>query len=192
MWWQAEIALAMLLPLMVAVALAIRTTMGSLVFSRHPRPGKNGRILTLWKFRTMSEERRPDGELMPESRRVTRIGRVLRSASLDELPELWNVFRGDMSLVGPRPQLPEYLPHYSAEQGRRHEVRPGISGLAQISGRNTTTWDRRLELDVRYVDHYNFALDCLILFRTFAAVLRGDGGPKAMEKLGRFGGAASV
>jgi lipopolysaccharide/colanic/teichoic acid biosynthesis glycosyltransferase/glycosyltransferase involved in cell wall biosynthesis len=186
------IALAMLFPLMVAVALAIRTTMGSPVFFRQPRPGKNGRILTLWKFRTMSEERRPDGELMPESRRVTRIGRVLRSASLDELPELWNVFRGDMSLVGPRPLLPEYLPRYSAEQGRRHEVRPGISGLAQISGRNTTTWDRRLELDVRYVDHYNFALDCLILFRTFAAVLRGDGGPKAMEKLGRFGGAASV
>jgi lipopolysaccharide/colanic/teichoic acid biosynthesis glycosyltransferase/glycosyltransferase involved in cell wall biosynthesis len=186
------IALVLLLPLLAVIAATIRIGTGRPVFFRQPRPGRNGRILTLWKFRTMSEERDAGGTLLPEGRRVSRVGRILRAASLDELPELWNVLKGDMSLVGPRPLLVEYLPFYSAEQRRRHEVRPGITGLAQISGRNVTTWDRRLEMDIDYVDHYSLARDCGILLRTILAVWRGDGGIGAMERLGRFRGASPV
>jgi len=185
-------ALVLLLPVLAAIGIVIRIAMGRPILFRQARPGKDGRPLTLYKFRTMREDRDAKGAPLPDGQRVSRIGRILRAASLDELPELWNVLCGDMSLVGPRPLLVEYLRCYSAEQSRRHDVRPGITGLAQISGRNVTTWSRRLELDVHYVDHHSFALDCSIILRTIGSVLRGDGGIQAIEKLGRFRGSATV
>lgn len=154
---------------MAAIAVAIRLSMGRPVLFRQQRPGLGGRPFTIVKFRTM---RPGDGD---DASRLTRLGAVLRSTSLDELPELWNVLRGDMSLVGPRPLLAEYLAHYSPEQARRHDVRPGITGLAQVSGRNTTTWEERLALDVRYVDERSLLLDLRILGRTLRAVLRREG-----------------
>ncbi|HEX7134757.1 MAG TPA: sugar transferase, partial [Iamia sp.] len=154
---------------MAVVALAVRRSMGSPVLFRQTRPGLGGEPFTLVKFRTMRSGPGDDGD------RLTPLGRVLRTTSLDELPELWNVLRGDMSLVGPRPLLPEYLDRYSPRQARRHEVRPGLTGLAQVSGRNTVAWDDRLELDVRYVETWTIGGDLRILARTVASVVRGDG-----------------
>lgn len=153
----------------------VRRKLGSPVFFRQPRPGRHGRPFHMVKFRTMNDERGPDGELLPDSVRLTPFGRFLRATSLDELPELWNVLKGDMSLVGPRPLLVEYLPLYSPEQARRHEVRPGITGWAQVNGRNALSWDDKFKLDVWYVDHRSLWLDVKILWLTVRKVLVREG-----------------
>jgi lipopolysaccharide/colanic/teichoic acid biosynthesis glycosyltransferase len=171
----AAVGLVVLSPLFLVVAIAVRVVHGRPVLFRQTRPGRFGVPFELCKFRTMTNQRGADGELLPDADRLTRLGRFLRHTSLDELPELLNVLRGDMSLVGPRPLLLEYLPLYSVEQARRHEVRPGITGWAQVNGRNAQTWEERFRLDVWYVDHANFTLDLEILGRTFATVLRREG-----------------
>lgn len=168
-------ALALLWPLMLAIAGLVRLLLGSPVLFRQQRPGLHGEIFTILKFRTMTDARAADGTLLPDGERLTRIGRLLRASSLDELPELLNVICGDMSLVGPRPLLTAYLSRYSPEQMRRHEVRPGITGLAQISGRNGLNWDEKFALDVAYVDSVSLALDVRIIARTLERVLRRDG-----------------
>jgi lipopolysaccharide/colanic/teichoic acid biosynthesis glycosyltransferase len=163
------------LPVVAVVALIVRTRIGSPVLFRQPRPGRDGRLFMLVKFRTMTDARDGCGELLPDDRRLTAWGRMLRACSLDELPELWNVLRGEMSLVGPRPLLVRYLDRYSAEQSRRHEVRPGVTGLAQVNGRNALGWEDRFALDVRYVDTCSFGLDIAILVRTIGNVVTRRG-----------------
>lgn len=163
------------LPVAALVAVAVRRRLGSPVIFRQERPGLHGRPFSLYKFRTMTEQRDEAGDIVPDERRLPAFGRWLRSTSLDELPELWNVLKGDMSLVGPRPLLLEYLERYSAEQARRHEVRPGVTGWAQIHGRNDAPWPERLALDVWYVDHVSLGLDLRILIRTLASVIRREG-----------------
>ena len=167
--------LLFLAPLMAAIAMAIRIRMGSPIFFRQQRPGLKARPFTLLKFRTMTEARSNDGALLPDSQRVTALGRFLRSFSLDELPQLVNVLRGEMSLVGPRPLLMQYLGRYSREQARRHDMPPGITGWAQVHGRNSTTWEERFVRDLWYVDHWSFVLDLRILAVTLGRALRGDG-----------------
>lgn len=162
------------LPLLILIVL-IRRKLGSPVFFRQVRPGLNGKPFEMVKFRTMTDERGPDGQLLPDAVRLTSFGRFLRSTSLDELPELWNVLKGDMSLVGPRPLLMEYLPLYSPEQARRHEVRPGVTGWAQVNGRNAISWEEKFELDVWYVDHQSLWLDIKILWLTVKKVLVREG-----------------
>ncbi|HYR95796.1 MAG TPA: sugar transferase [Candidatus Binatus sp.] len=164
-------ALVLAAPLLLALAVAIRAAMGAPVLFRQRRVGLGGRPFTLLKLRTMRAA--SAGE--PDEVRLTRLGALLRAWSLDELPQLWNVVRGDMSLVGPRPLLPEYLARYTPEQARRHEVRPGVTGLAQVSGRNGLTWEEKFALDVRYIDERCLALDLRILWRTLVAVVRQDG-----------------
>ena len=168
-------ALLLLSPLLAAVALAIRLRLGAPVVFRQTRPGLHARPFELVKFRTMTDARGPDGALLPDAQRLPPFGAMLRRASLDELPQLWNVLRGDMSLVGPRPLLMQYLSRYTPGQARRHEVRPGITGWSQVNGRNALSWERKFELDVWYVDHRSPALDLKILWMTAAAVLRGRG-----------------
>jgi sugar transferase EpsL len=163
------------LPVMLAVGVAIRVCDGAPVLFRQKRPGWKGRAFTLLKFRTMRDARDAEGRLLPDEARVTRLGKVLRELSLDELPQLWNVLRGEMSLVGPRPLLMEYLERYSAEEKRRHEVKPGITGWAQVNGRNATSWQERFALDVWYVEHWSLALDARILARTVWIVLVWEG-----------------
>jgi sugar transferase EpsL len=158
-------------PVLLAIALLVRIKLGSPVFFRQKRPGLHGRIFEMIKFRTMTDARDPSGQLLPDAVRLTPFGRFLRSTSLDELPELFNVLRGDMSLVGPRPLLIQYLDRYTPRQARRHEVRPGITGLVQVKGRNALTWDEKFEWDVRYVETRSFWLDIKILFLTVKAVL---------------------
>ncbi len=176
-------------PVMAATALVIRTTMGSPVLFRQVRPGRDGKLFQLVKFRTMTQERDADGKLLPEARRLTRVGKFLRSASLDELPQLWNVLRGDMSLVGPRPLLVEYLPRYSPEQARRHDVLPGITGWAQVNGRNALGWEERFRLDVWYVDHWSLALDAKILLLTLLRVVQRKGiAPEGQATMYKFMG----
>lgn len=167
--------LFILLPLLAVLWLLVRVLLGSPALFRQRRPGLNAVPFAIAKFRTMTNERGADGALLPDARRLTVFGRFLRKTSLDELPELWNVARGDMSLVGPRPLLMEYLPHYTVRERLRHEVRPGITGLAQVTGRNTLKWHERLELDARYVESASFLQDARILCRTVAAVLGSDG-----------------
>ena len=167
--------LVLLSPLLALIALAIRLRMGPPVLFRQTRPGRGGRPFELLKFRTMTDRCGPAGELLPDAQRLTWVGRLLRKTSLDELPELVNVLRGDMSLVGPRPLLMEYLPLYTPDQARRHEVRPGITGWAQVNGRNATTWDERFAHDRYYVDHRSMRLDLHILKRTVTQVLTGAG-----------------
>lgn len=162
------------LPLLLLAAV-IRLRLGSPVLFRQVRPGLHGRPFTMVKFRTMTDGRGPDGELLPDAQRLTPFGRLLRSTSLDELPELWNVLRGEMSLVGPRPLLMEYLPLYTPQQARRHEVRPGITGWAQVNGRNALSWEDRFDLDVWYVDQRTLWLDLRILWLTVRKVLVRDG-----------------
>ena len=171
----ALVALVLFSPVLVAVAALIRVNLGAPVLFPQPRPGRHGRMFLIWKFRTMTIACDSAGKPRPDAERMTRLGRTLRATSLDELPELWNVLRGDMSLVGPRPLLVEYLDRYSPEQARRHEVRPGLTGWAQVNGRNATTWVERLRLDVWYVDHRSGWLDLRILGRTVAMVLRREG-----------------
>jgi lipopolysaccharide/colanic/teichoic acid biosynthesis glycosyltransferase len=163
------------LPVVAVVALIVRTQIGSPVLFRQARPGRDGRVFMLVKFRTMADARDERGELLPDALRLTTWGRLLRASSLDELPELWNVIRGDMSLVGPRPLLVSYLDRYTPEQSRRHEVRPGLTGLAQVNGRNALCWEDRFALDVRYVDTCSFGLDTRILFRTIGNVVARRG-----------------
>ncbi|MFI5181882.1 MAG: sugar transferase [Thermoanaerobaculia bacterium] len=162
-------------PLFLAVAATVRIRMGRPVLLRQERPGLGGAAFVLVKFRTMTADRGPDGGLLPDVDRLTGTGRMLRRWSLDELPELWNVLKGDMSLVGPRPLLMEYLPLYSVEQRRRHDVRPGITGWAQVNGRNAQSWEERFGLDVWYVDHVSFFFDLRILFRTVGEVVKRRG-----------------
>ncbi|WP_034265167.1 sugar transferase [Aminiphilus circumscriptus] len=168
-------ALILLSPLFALLALLVRLRLGSPVFFRQMRPGLLGKPFSMVKFRTMTDARDAEGRLLPDEERLTPFGRFLRSTSLDELPELWNVLRGDMSLVGPRPLLLAYLDRYSPEQARRHEVRPGITGLAQVNGRNALTWEEKFRLDVVYVDTWTFGLDLRILAKTVVAVLRREG-----------------
>jgi lipopolysaccharide/colanic/teichoic acid biosynthesis glycosyltransferase len=162
------------LPLLVLVCL-VRRKLGSPVFFRQVRPGLRGKPFEMVKFRTMTDERGPDGALLADAQRLTAFGRFLRATSLDELPELWNVLKGDMSLVGPRPLLMEYLPLYSPEQARRHEVRPGVTGWAQVNGRNALSWEEKFKLDVWYVDHQGVLLDIKILWLTVKKVLVREG-----------------
>jgi sugar transferase EpsL len=167
--------LVVLSPLLAVLALLVRLRMGRPVLFRQVRPGWHERPFVLLKFRTMRDERDGAGRLLSDEARLTRFGRLLRRTSLDELPELVNVVRGEMSLVGPRPLLMEYLPRYSAEQRRRHDVRPGITGWTQVNGRNALDWDEKLRLDVWYVDHRSLRMDLAILLRTLGKVVKGEG-----------------
>jgi len=162
------------LPIIICVALLVRWRMGKPVIFRQVRPGLHKRLFVLYKFRTMKELRRPDGTLRSSSERITPLGKLLRRASLDELPQLWNVLRGDMSFVGPRPLLMEYLPLYNAEQARRLDVKPGITGLAQINGRNSISWEKKFAYDVWYVDHWNLTMDIRIMIATVLRVIRSE------------------
>ena len=166
----AAIALSPLL-LGIAVWLHFANKGAGVLFSQE-RPGKNGKIFRLHKFKSMTDERGPDGKLLPNERRITKAGKFLRSTSLDELPQLINIIRGDISIIGPRPLLEQYLPLYSPEQARRHDIRPGVTGWAQVHGRNAISWTRKFELDVWYVDHVSFRVDMKILFLTALKVLR--------------------
>ncbi len=166
------VGLAVTAPLQLVAATLVLAVHGRPVLFRHPRPGRDGKVFELVKFRTMVP---PDESHRTDAERLTRVGRLLRATSVDELPTLWNVLRGDMSLVGPRPLLVQYLQCYSPEQARRHEVRPGVTGLAQVAGRNSLSWDERLKLDVEYVARRSLALDALILLRTLLVVISGRG-----------------
>ena len=168
-------SLVVLFPFIIVIAALVRLTLGSPVFFRQLRPGLHGQPFNLIKFRTMSEARGTRGDLLPDSQRLTSLGRFLRTTSLDELPELFNVIRGDMSLVGPRPLLMEYLERYNAQQAKRHDVKPGITGLAQINGRNAITWEQRFAFDVEYVEKSSLWLDLRILFLTVIKVMKREG-----------------
>ena len=171
----AAAGLVVLSPALAGLALAVRLRLGHPVLFRQSRPGLGGRPFTLYKFRTMRDAVDAAGNPLPDALRLTRFGRFLRSTSLDELPELWNVLKGDMSLVGPRPLLIEYLPLYTPEQARRHEVRPGITGWAQVNGRNALSWEEKFKLDVWYVDNHTLWLDLKILLRTVLKVFLREG-----------------
>src|SRR4028118_2382245 len=175
----AAIALLVFSPVILIVAIAIYIRMGGPIFFCQPRPGKNGRVFNFYKFRTMTSDCDADGNLLPDEQRLIPLGQFLRKASLDELPQIWNVHKGDMSFVGPRPLLVRYLDRYTPEQARRHDVMPGITGWAQINGRNALSWDEKFALDVWYVDHWSLALDARILLRTVLTVLRRDGVARA-------------
>ena len=178
--------LVMAIPVMALIAILLAASIGRPVLFRQQRPGLRAQPFMLYKFRTMSERRDANGELLDDELRLTTIGGILRRLSLDELPQLFNVVKGDMSLVGPRPLLMEYLPLYSTEQARRHDVRPGITGWAQVNGRNAVAWEARFALDVWYVEHQSFKLDLRILWLTVLRVLRSDGinqpGAATMQK----------
>ena len=169
------VGLVILSPVLLILAVVVRVKLGSPVLFRQMRPGRDGELFKLIKFRTMTDSRDSQGDLLPDSERLTRFGQFLRSTSADELPELWNVLRGDMSIVGPRPLLVEYLPLYSPNQGRRHEVRPGITGLAQVRGRNSLTWDEKFDLDVWYVDNRSLRLDCAVILWTVTSIFKREG-----------------
>jgi len=168
-------ALLCLAPLLALLALLVRVTLGAPVLFRQTRPGRHGQPFTVYKFRTMTDARDANGQLLPDAERLTKFGRFLRSTSLDELPELINVLKGDMSLVGPRPLLMQYLERYTPEQARRHEVRPGITGWAQINGRNALAWEQKFKLDVWYVDHVSCLLDVKIIALTVWRTLKREG-----------------
>lgn len=165
----------LLAPLILFIALLIWVTMGRPILFRQRRVGYQGQVFTIYKFRTMTEERDENGNLLPDEQRLTRFGRFLRETSLDELPELFNVLKGDMSLVGPRPLLVEYLPYYTPEERKRHNMRPGITGWAQVNGRNAITWDQKLALDVWYVDNWSLWLDFKIILMTIIKVIKREG-----------------
>jgi len=187
-----SVALVLVAPLMLVVGIGVWVTLGRPVLFVHPRTGRHGRTFALIKFRTMREAFDAHGRPLPDEQRLTRLGALLRSTSLDELPELWNVLKGDMSLVGPRPLTVDYLPLYSPQQARRHEVRPGITGWAQINGRNALSWEDKFCCDVWYVDHRTLALDLEILARTLIKVVRAEGirqeGQATMERFRGSGG----
>ncbi|MFN7986165.1 MAG: sugar transferase [Thermoanaerobaculia bacterium] len=179
-------------PVLALAGLGVALALGTPVLFRQERPGRGGRLFRILKLRTMSDARGGDGRLLPDAERLGPFGRFLRATSLDELPELWNVLRGEMSLVGPRPLLVEYLPLYDVRQARRHDVRPGITGWAQVNGRNALTWEQKFEMDVWYVENLTFGLDLRILWRTLVAVVRREGISAAGEAtMPKFTGTAS-
>ncbi len=169
------LAIIVLSPVLLVVVILVRIKLGSPVLFTQDRPGKDEKIFKLYKFRTMTDEKDENGNLLPDEVRLTKFGKLLRSTSLDELPELFNILKGDMSIVGPRPLLVRYLPRYNAEQKRRHEVRPGLSGLAQVNGRNEISWEDKFKYDVEYVDNVTFLGDWKIIFQTVWNVLKRDG-----------------
>ncbi|USK67988.1 sugar transferase [Peribacillus frigoritolerans] len=169
------IAIVILSPILLVVALLVRVKLGSPVVFKQNRPGLNENVFMMYKFRTMTDERDETGELLPDSVRLTKFGRLLRSTSLDELPELFNILKGDMSIIGPRPLLVQYLPLYNEHQKRRHEVRPGLSGLAQVSGRNAISWEEKFNLDVEYVNNVSFIGDWKIIVLTIKKVFIREG-----------------
>lgn len=168
-------AIVALSPILAVVAILVRIKLGSPVLFKQERPGKDEKIFKLYKFRTMTDARDREGNLLSDEVRLTKFGKLLRSTSLDELPELFNILKGDMSVVGPRPLLVKYLPRYNEEQKRRHEVRPGLSGLAQVNGRNAISWEDRFKYDIEYVDHVTFLGDWKIIFKTIWNVIKRDG-----------------
>ena len=187
------LGLLILAPVLGILAVLVWIKLGSPVLFRQVRPGLHARPFTIYKFRTMTEETDGSGRLLPDADRLSPFGRFLRRTRLDEMPELWNVLKGDMSLVGPRPLLMEYLDRYTPEQARRHEVRPGITGWAQVNGRNALDWEARLAMDVWYVDHQSFKLDLLILWRTLLNVIKRDGiNAPGHVTMPRFTGSAPV
>lgn len=169
------IAIIILSPILLITYLLVRVKFGKPVIFIQKRVGKDGKVFDLYKFRTMTNQRDEDGKLLPDDQRLTSFGKKLRSTSLDELPELFNVLKGDMALIGPRPLLVKYLPLYNDEQARRHEVRPGLTGYAQVNGRNTITWEDRFKLDVEYVDNVTFLNDWKIIFKTIKTVFKREG-----------------
>ena len=169
------VVLALFWWIYVIVAILVRVKLGSPILFRQERPGKNGKVFRLYKFRSMTDEKDEQGHLLPDEVRLTKFGRLLRATSLDELPELFNILKGEMSLVGPRPLLVKYLPLYSDHQARRHEVTPGLTGYAQVHGRNAISWEDKFDLDVYYVEHISFGLDVKILFQTVIKVIRREG-----------------
>ena len=169
------IAIIVLSPVFIIIAILVRIKLGSPVIFKQDRPGLNEKIFTMYKFRTMTDERDENGELLPDSKRLTKFGRMLRSTSLDELPELFNILKGDMSFVGPRPLLVEYLPLYNEQQRRRHEVRPGLTGYAQVNGRNAISWEEKFKYDLEYVEKISFLLDLKIFIITVLKVFKREG-----------------
>lgn len=167
-------AIIVLSPVMGITAILVKQKLGSPVIFKQKRPGKDEKIFTMYKFRTMTDKWDEKGELLPDNIRLTKFGKMLRSMSLDELPELFNIFKGDMSIIGPRPLLVQYLPLYNERQKRRHEVRPGLSGLAQVNGRNAITWDEKFNYDVEYVEKVSFTLDVRIVLRTIIKAFRQE------------------
>lgn len=169
------IALILLLSIMVVVAILVRIKLGSPIIFKQQRPGKDEKIFSMYKFRTMTDEKDVNGNLLPDHVRLTKFGKLLRSTSLDELPELWNILKGDMSIIGPRPLLVSYLTLYNDEQRKRHDVRPGLTGLAQANGRNAISWVEKFALDVKYVNNITFKGDVEIILKTILSVFRRDG-----------------
>ena len=166
------IALIILSPILLIVAILVRIKLGNPIIFKQQRPGKDEKIFTLYKFRTMTDKKDENGNLLPDSERLTNFGKLLRSTSLDELPELINILKGDMAIVGPRPLLVKYLPYYTEEEKHRHDVRPGLTGLAQICGRNNLDWNERFEMDLKYVNSISFKEDLIIIFKTISSVLK--------------------
>ncbi len=169
------IALIVLSPILIIIAILVRVKLGSPVIFKQQRPGKNEKIFTLYKFRSMTDKRDENGNLLPDSERLTKFGKALRSTSLDELPELFNILKGDMAIVGPRPLLVEYLPLYNEEQKQRHNVRPGLTGLAQVNGRNTISWEEKFNEDINYVKNITFKEDIKIILKTIIKVFKREG-----------------
>lgn len=169
------IALIVLSPLMIIIGILVRIKLGKPVIFKQKRPGKNEKIFTLYKFRTMTDEKDEQGNLLADEKRLTKFGKFLRSTSLDELPELWNILKGEMAIVGPRPLLVEYLPLYNEEQKHRHDIKPGLTGLAQITGRNAIQWEEKFKEDIEYVNNITFIQDTKIILKTFIKVFKKDG-----------------
>ena len=169
------LVLILLIPVLLLIALLVRINLGKPVFFKHKRPGLNGEIFTLYKFRSMSDERDANGTLLPDEIRLTKFGRILRSSSLDELPELFNILKGDMSIVGPRPLEAYFLPFYNERERHRHDVRPGLTGLAQVNGRNDLPWEKRFEYDLKYIENITFMNDVKIILQTVRKVLKSEG-----------------
>ncbi|MEN2293036.1 sugar transferase [Enterococcus faecium] len=169
------IALIVLSPIILIVGFLVRIKLGSPIIFKQERPGKSEKIFSMYKFRTMTDKRDHNGEYLPDEIRLTKFGKILRATSLDELPELWNILKGDMSIVGPRPLLVEYLPLYSERQRKRHNVRPGLTGLAQVNGRNAISWEAKFEYDYLYIEDYSFTKDINIIWHTIKKVLKHDG-----------------
>lgn len=168
------LALIILMPVMIIIYIMVRVKLGKPAIFKQQRPGKDEKIFTLYKFRTMTDEKDKNGKLLPDSKRLTKFGKILRSTSLDELPELVNIIKGDMAIVGPRPLMIRYIPYYTKEERKRHLVRPGLTGAAQISGRNLVKWEERLKKDIEYVNNYNFLYDTKIIIKTILKVIKRE------------------
>lgn len=186
------IALIILSPIFILIAYKVSKNLGSPIFFLQERPGKNGKIFKMIKFRSMKDGVDKDGNILPDEERITPFGQKLRSTTLDEMPQLINVLKGDMSIVGPRPQLTDFMQHYTSRQMRRHEVRPGMTGLAQVSGRNNLSWEEKFELDVEYVENHNIWLDFKIMFKTVLVILKKEGinAPDQLVGASRFSGSS--